>query len=97
MPREAEPIIKGLLNRHVKDLAAGFKVENAARLQKLLELLGRIPINADLTRAQNMMFALMEERFPTMAARVTSDPKSRTLAKVLVEVMTDLYFNPTRY
>ncbi len=94
---EAEPIIRGLLNRHVKDLAAGFKVENAARLQKLLELLGRIPINADLTRAQNMMFALMEQRFPAVAAKVASDPKSRTLAKVLVEVMTDLYFNPTRY
>ncbi len=96
-PREAEPIIRGMLNRQMGEMAMGFQVENAGRLQKLLELLGRIPITVDLTRAQNMMFALMEERFPGVAAQAASDPQNRTLAKVLVEVMTGLYFNPTRY
>jgi alpha-amylase/alpha-mannosidase (GH57 family) len=94
---EGALILGRILQRHLTDLAAGFKAETAARLQQFLGLVNRIPLTLELTEAQNFIFPLMKEHFPAVAGRAAMEPEARALALQLVALMEALYFSPVRY
>jgi hypothetical protein len=50
-----------------------------------------------LTEAQNFFFTLMEEQFPSLAARSGRDSEVKTLALTLIKLAEALFFNPERY
>ncbi|MGA7563280.1 MAG: DUF3536 domain-containing protein [Desulfobaccales bacterium] len=94
---EGAQILQRLLQRHLDDLAAGFRGENATHLRHFLSLVSRIPITLDLTGAQNSLFHLMKEHFPEVAAKAAKSPEADVLARELVKLMEDLSFSPVRY
>jgi hypothetical protein len=55
------------------------------------------PLTLELTEAQNFLFALMQERFPAVAAHAVKDPEAMALAGQLVTLMENVKFNPVRY
>ena len=67
------------------------------RLNDFLSFVSRMPLTLELTAAQNFLFALMQDRFPAVAARATQDPKALNLAKQLVALMETVHFSPVRY
>jgi alpha-amylase/alpha-mannosidase (GH57 family) len=95
--KEGAEILGRILHRHLLDLAATFQTETVARLNEFLSLVGHIPLTLELTEAQNFLFALMQERFPAVAARAAQDPQAMTLAKQLVALMETVKFSPVRY
>jgi hypothetical protein len=95
--REGAEILGRILQRHLLDLAEAFQTETVTRLNDFLSFVGRIPITLELTTAQNFLFALMQDRFPAVAARAAQDPKTMTLAKQLVALMETVHFSPVRY
>ncbi len=90
-------ILGRILDRHLRDLAADFTTANASRLKQFVGLMGRVPITLELTEAQNMFFALMEERFFKLVARAATDTRARTLSQLLIDLAEALYFSPVRY
>lgn len=94
---EGARILSRLLDRHLKDLADGFQLEAASRLQEFLTLLGRIPMKIDLLEPQNFFFQLLEEHFPALAARSQREPEARQLADTLIKLAGALGFSPVRY
>ena len=71
--------------------------ETVTRLNDFLSFVSRMPLTLELTEAQNFLFALMQDRFPAVAARAAQDPKAQTLAKQLVALMETVHFSPVRY
>ena len=94
---EGARILGRILQQHLQDLAADFRTKNAAHLRQFLNLVSRMPINLDLSEAQNAMFNLMKEHFSEVAAKAAQDPKADALARQLVELMEALSFSPVRY
>jgi alpha-amylase/alpha-mannosidase (GH57 family) len=94
---EGAEILRRVLERHLRDLAASFQAETVTRLKNFLNLANSIPLTLEVTEAQNFIFTLMKERFPAVAARAGRDSKARALAAQIVEVMEALYFSPVRY
>jgi len=90
-------ILGQILDRHLRDLAADFTTANASRLKQFVGLMGQVPITLELTEAQNMFFALMEERFFKLATRAATDTRARTLSRLLIDLAEALYFSPVRY
>jgi len=90
-------ILAHTLERHLHDLAADFTMANSSRLKQFLEMMGHVPITLELTEAQNRFFALMEERFPKLAARAKTDTQVRTLTRMLIDLTEALLFSPVRY
>jgi alpha-amylase/alpha-mannosidase (GH57 family) len=95
--REGALILSRILERHLKDLAAGLHLEAADRLQAFLTLMGRIPMQLNLLEPQNFFFRLLEEHFPALAARSQRDPGARQLAETLVNLAGNLGFSRVRY
>jgi hypothetical protein len=50
-----------------------------------------------LTEAQNFFFTLMEEQFPSLAARSGRDAETKALARTLIKLAEALFFKPERY
>ena len=94
---EGAEILGRILHQHLRDLADAFQMETVTRLNDFLSFVSRIPLTLELTEAQNFLFALMQERFPAVAARASQDPKAQTLAKQLVALMETVHFSPVRY
>ncbi len=94
---EGAEILGRILHRHLLDLADAFQTEAVTRLDDFLSFVGRIPLTLELTEAQNFLFALMQERFPAVAARAGQDPTTQNLAKQLVALMETVHFSPGRY
>ncbi|MFZ5449601.1 MAG: DUF3536 domain-containing protein [Thermodesulfobacteriota bacterium] len=94
---EGARILGRILNRLLLDLAETFEAESVNRLKDFLSFVGHIPLTMELTEAQNFLFALMQERFPEVAARAAQDSKAMTLAKKLVALMETVKFSPVRY
>ena len=90
-------ILHRLLHRLLRELATACQLEAAATLREFLNLIKRIPITLDLNEAQNVMFDLMQEHFPPLAARGPRDPEALKLAQTLVVVAEQLNFSPVRY
>jgi hypothetical protein len=90
-------ILGGILDQHLQDLAADFTTVKASRLKQFVVLMGQVPITLELTEAQNLFFALMEERFPKLAGRAATDTRARTLSKLLIDLTEALSFSPVRY
>jgi alpha-amylase/alpha-mannosidase (GH57 family) len=95
--REGAEILGRILHQHLRDLAEDFQEESVTRLSDFLSFVGRMPLTLELTKAQNFLFALMRDRFPAVAARVSQDPEAQTLAKQLVALMETVHFSPVRY
>ncbi len=95
--QEGAEILRRILRRLVTHLTSACQLEPATRLFDFLKLARRIPISLDLTEAQDIMFALMQEHFPPIAARAGRDPKALRLAQNLVVLMETLNFSPVRY
>ena len=72
-------------------------METVTRLSAFLSFVAGFPLTLELTEAQNFLFALMQERFPAVAARASQDPKAQALGKQLVALMETVYFSPVRY
>ena len=90
-------ILARILDRHLHNLAADFTTVNASRLKQFVVLIGQIPITLELTEAQNLFFALIEERFSKLAARAATDTRARALSRLLIDLAEVLYFSPVRY
>ncbi|HZE21456.1 MAG TPA: hypothetical protein VE082_05335, partial [Desulfobaccales bacterium] len=95
--REGAEILGRILHRHLLGLADAFQTESVTRLSDFLSFVGRIPITLELTKAQNFLFGLMQERFPEVAARADHDSAAQALAKQLVALMETVNFSPVRY
>jgi hypothetical protein len=95
--QEGAAILGRILQQHLRDLADTFQKETVTRLTAFLSFVARIPLTLELTEAQNFLFALMQERFPAVAARASQDPKAQALGKQLIALMETVYFNPVRY
>ncbi|MGA9755212.1 MAG: DUF3536 domain-containing protein [Desulfobaccales bacterium] len=94
---EGAEILGRILHQHLLDLADAFQTETVTRLDDFLSFVGRIPLTLELTEAQNFLFALMQDRFPAVAARAGQDPTAQNLAKQLVALMETVHFSPMRY
>jgi hypothetical protein len=95
--REGAAILGRILHQHLRDLADDFRMETVTRLSDFLSFVSRMPLTLEFTAAQNFLFALMQDRFPAVAARATQDPKAQHLAKQLVALMETVHFSPVRY
>jgi hypothetical protein len=95
--QEGAAILGRLLQQHLRDLADAFQKETVTRLTAFLSFVARIPLTLELTEAQNFLFALMQDRFPAVAARASQDPKAQALGTQLVALMETVYFSPVRY
>jgi len=94
---EGAAILGRILQRHLRDLSETFQAETVSRLKDFLSFVSRMPLTLELTKAQNFLFALMQDRFPAVAARAAQDPKALDLAKQLVALMETVHFSPVRY
>jgi hypothetical protein len=94
---EGAAILGRILHRHLQDLSLAFQTETVTRLNDFLSFVSRMPLTLELDAAQNFLFALMQDRFPAVAARAAQDQKSLDLAKQLVALMETVHFSPTRY
>jgi hypothetical protein len=94
---EGAAILGRILHRHLQDLSGAFQAETVTRLKEFLSFVSRMPLTLELTAAQNFLFALMQDRFPAVAARATQDPNAQNLAKQLVVLMETVHFSPVRY
>lgn len=94
---EGARILQRMLTHYLNDLAVDMSVETAQAFLKFLEMVKRIPITLELTEAQNSFFSLMEEQFPSLAARSERDPQAKAMAQLLVKLAEALYFNPERF
>jgi alpha-amylase/alpha-mannosidase (GH57 family) len=94
---EGAAILGRILDRHLQDLSQAFQAETVTRLNDFLSFVSRMPLTLELTAAQNFLFALMQDRFPAVAARTTQDPKALNLAQQLVALMETVHFSPVRY
>jgi hypothetical protein len=95
--QEGAEILGRILDRHLRDLAQDFRKESVTRLSDFLSFVGRMPLTLELTKAQNFLFALMQDRFPAVAARAVTTPEAQALAKQLVALMETVHFSPVRY
>jgi hypothetical protein len=94
---EGAEILGRILHRHLRDLDETFELETVTRLGDFMSFVSRLPLTLELTEAQNFLFALMQERFPEVAAHAIQDPKAMSLAKQLVALMETVKFSPVRY
>ena len=94
---EGATILGRILHQQLRALADAFQMETVTRLNAFLSFVARIPLTLELTEAQNFLFALMQERFPAVAARASQDPQAQALGKQLVALMETVYFSPVRY
>jgi alpha-amylase/alpha-mannosidase (GH57 family) len=94
---EGARILGRILQRHLAGLTARLHSANVSQLRQFLSLVSRMPITIDLSGAQNLLFELMKEHFPEVAARAARDPQAEALARQLVELMEALSFSPVRY
>ncbi len=95
--QEGAEILGRILHQHLVDLSEAFRTEYVTRLNDFLSYVGRIPLTLELTEAQNFLFALMQDRFPAVAARAAKDSKAQALAKQLIALMETVQFSPVRY
>jgi alpha-amylase/alpha-mannosidase (GH57 family) len=94
---EGAAILGRILHQQLRALADAFQMETVTRLNAFLSFVARIPLTLELTEAQNSLFALMQERFPAVAARASQDSKAQALGKQLVALMETVHFSPVRY
>jgi alpha-amylase/alpha-mannosidase (GH57 family) len=96
-PEDAAPILTRLLERHLEELVARFDEGAARHLIDFLKVVNRIPVTLDLSEVQNSLFTLLKQRFPEVAGRIAMDPKAQTLARLLLDLLEALNFNPTQF
>ncbi len=90
--------LAGILEQRLAVLAAEFNVNRAQEVQNLLALSARFPLDVDFMEAQNMFFALLEDRFPKLAASSRrGKAEAKALADILLHIAVQLNFNPQRY
>jgi alpha-amylase/alpha-mannosidase (GH57 family) len=94
---EGARILQRILTHHLMDLSAELSEKTAQEMHQFLRLVQHMPITLELTEAQNFFFALMQEQFPSLAARSGRDPEARTLAQTLIKLAEVLFINPERY
>ena len=94
---EGARILGRILHHLLSDLGENCRISAVSRLKDFLGFLSHIPLTLDITEAQNILFALMQERFPAVAAGAVKDSQARTLAENLVALMETLGFSPVRY
>jgi len=94
---EGAQILQRILTHHLMDLAADLSDATAQDFYRFLELVRQIPITLELTEAQNYFFALMQEHFPSLAARSGREAEAKTLAQWLLKLAEALYFNTERF
>jgi alpha-amylase/alpha-mannosidase (GH57 family) len=94
---EGAHILQHILTYHLMDLTAELSEKTVQDMHKFLGLVRRMPISLELTEAQNFFFTLMQEQFPSLAARSGRDPQAVTLARTLIQLAEALFFNPEKY
>jgi len=93
---EGARILQRILTHHLMDLAGDMSEKTAQDLYKFLELVRHMPITLELLEAQNFFFTLMQEQFPSLAARADRYPGAENLAQALIKLAEALNFNPER-
>jgi hypothetical protein len=93
---EGARILQRILTHHLMDLAGDMSEKTAQDLYKFLELVRHMPINLELLEAQNFFFTLMQEQFPSLAARADRYPGAENLAQALIKLAEALNFNSER-
>ncbi|MBM4288565.1 MAG: DUF3536 domain-containing protein [Deltaproteobacteria bacterium] len=91
-------LLSAMLEQELATLSQTLSLEQARRVESLLSLKARLPLETDVMESQNLFFQLMEEHFPKLAAatrRGRGEP--RALAQVLLEIARRLNFNSRRY
>lgn len=87
-----------LLETRLQELAAACNLTRAASIRNLLQLARQLPLEVDLTEAQNLFFGLLAANFPRLltAAR-QGDQEARRLAALLLEIGSLLNFSLPQY
>jgi alpha-amylase/alpha-mannosidase (GH57 family) len=93
---EGARILQRILTHHLMDLAGDMSEKTAQDLYKFLELVRHMPITLELLEAQNFFFTLMQEQFPSLAARADRYPGAENLAQALIKLAEALNFNSER-
>jgi alpha-amylase/alpha-mannosidase (GH57 family) len=91
-------VLEQMLQRLLSALEPNITLSAAAKLDDFLTLSQKLPLELDLTEAQNNYFTLMEIHFPGLAAMSRRGKnEAREQAEMLLNIARQLNFNPDRY